>query len=113
MQDKAPLAASVPVRVRDRRALGWFAGSLALLGAAYVLPRGAPWLPKCWWKAWTGHACPFCGTTRAFQSMAHGEWRQALADNPLGALLFVAVVSASAWNLYRWLPRRGAAEHAP
>jgi hypothetical protein len=42
----------------------------------------------------TGIWCPGCGLTRAFVSMAHGDVRRAFGFNPLGPLLFEAVVAA-------------------
>jgi hypothetical protein len=53
----------------------------------------------------TGLLCPGCGTGRALYALGHGEWRQALGQNPLmvvvlPALLFWAVHSL--WRACRW-----------
>jgi hypothetical protein len=53
----------------------------------------------CAWKSATGMDCPGCGLTRCFVAMAHGRWREAFRDHPVGMLLF-AVLAAQ-------LPYRG------
>jgi hypothetical protein len=48
----------------------------------------------CLFKRVTGHPCPTCGTTRLLLAACHGEWIEALAFNPLTAVLMVAVGAA-------------------
>lgn len=49
-------------------------------------------LYPCNFHSQTGLPCPFCGMTTAFTHMAHGNVRQALMTQPLGALGFVVVL---------------------
>lgn len=46
----------------------------------------------------TGYPCALCGSTRAFQAMAHGRWADAVLQNPLASLLFLVVAAAFAWH---------------
>lgn len=97
----------LPTEAARRRinwqALGFALGGLAVVAVALYAPRGAGWLPPCLWTAIRGHTCPFCGTTRSFQSMAHGNWRQAFLDNPVAPLLFAALLGVIGWNTWRWV----------
>ena len=56
-------------------------------------------LRPCTFLNLTGYPCPFCGFTRSFQAMAHGDWAMALYNSPLACLVFVAVVVVFAWNM--------------
>jgi Protein of unknown function (DUF2752) len=51
-------------------------------------------LPPCPFLLVTGHPCPFCGGTRSFSSMWHGDLGRAVALYPLGPALFCAVLAA-------------------
>ena len=51
-------------------------------------------LPPCPFLVVTGHPCPFCGGTRSFASMWHGDLGRAAALYPLGPALFWAVLAA-------------------
>ncbi len=46
----------------------------------------------CPFKNIFGIPCPFCGMTRSFLFLGHGEIRQACRLNPLGPLVYVTVV---------------------
>jgi hypothetical protein len=62
-------------------------------------------LPEtCWFHKYTGYACPGCGLTRSFISLAHGELAKAWWFNPAGPLFFVLVaaqVPYRAWQVWR------------
>src|ERR1700730_5790671 len=51
-------------------------------------------LPPCPFLLVTGHPCPFCGGTRSFSSMWHGDLGRAAALYPLGPALFCGVLAA-------------------
>jgi hypothetical protein len=51
-------------------------------------------LPPCPFLVVTGHPCPFCGGTRSFAGMWHGDVGRAAALYPLGPALFWAVLAA-------------------
>ncbi len=44
-------------------------------------------LPRCGWLAVTGKPCPTCGMTTAFAHAAHAQPLEALAVQPMGAML--------------------------
>jgi hypothetical protein len=72
--------------------LGAGAAALDLLRGAAPDGTRAPAL--CSFRARTGLPCLGCGGTRALESMRRGDWRGALAANPLGAF-----VGAALWLL--------------
>jgi hypothetical protein len=73
----AQLAASIwLVPVRDRVAL----------------PGGAELGGLCWFRAAFHLDCPFCGTTRSFVALAHGDVAAAFRFHPAGPLLFAAML---------------------
>ena len=43
----------------------------------------------CWFRALTGHPCPFCGSTRAVSALCAGDVSAAWSLNPLGTIAFV------------------------
>ena len=51
-------------------------------------------LPACPFLLITGHPCPFCGGTRSFASVWHGDLGRALRLYPLGPVLFAAALIA-------------------
>jgi hypothetical protein len=51
-------------------------------------------LPPCPFLVVTGHPCPFCGGTRSFASMWHGDVGRAASLYPLGPALFWGVLVA-------------------
>ena len=89
---------------RSARPHAWvLAGCIAVLLAAAVLDvrstervgfRGTVFvLPEiCAFKRLTGAACPGCGLTRSFISFSRCDFRGGLEFNPVGLLLFVALV---------------------
>ena|SRR3979411_2434891 len=60
-------------------------------------------LPQCPFLYVTGHPCPFCGGTRSFAYMWHGDVAHAVQLYPFGPLLFVATLAAVpvlVWSLF-------------
>jgi hypothetical protein len=78
-------------------------GGLALV--ALALAGWVPPLPPCPLRM-LGLACPFCGLTRSFLALARGRVLEALAQNPAGPLLFLAVLVALPFLLYSCLTGR-------
>jgi hypothetical protein len=80
------------------------AGGLAVLAAAEVLPffwsRGVSPLPECFFHQVTGQPCPFCGGTRCFVAMAHGDLPLALQLYPIGPLLFTGLLLAVLYSAF-------------
>lgn len=60
-------------------------------GDHVVWPDGTSLDVLCWFRAVSGFDCPFCGLTRSFVALAHGDVRAALDWHPAGPLLFVAM----------------------
>ncbi|HEV2763450.1 MAG TPA: DUF2752 domain-containing protein [Pyrinomonadaceae bacterium] len=62
---------------------------LALAGSfvpyEQVVAEGHPWLPR---RVCAG--CPLCGMTRSFCAMSGGRWREALAWNRGGPVMYVS-----------------------
>ena len=81
-----------------------------------LLNRPLPEL--CFLRRYTGLACPGCGLTRSFISLARGELAHAWAFNPAGVLWFVACAvqvpyrSVQLWRLARGGRTAGAARSA-
>lgn len=61
----------------------------------------------CFVRRATGFPCPGCGMTRAFGSLAHGDWAAAWRLHPLSFL--VAAELAGGWLLWGLGAWRGAA----
>lgn len=64
----------------------------------------------CPWRTITGLDCPFCGSTRAAASLAHGELLAALDHN---ALFVLAIVPLAAIAWVRWSVRAWRGDQAP
>ena len=77
---------------------GVAAAGFGILGTAWVLPgmwaRGVNPIPPCIFHQVTGLPCPFCGGTRSFAAMAHGNVLGAAQVFPIGPLMFLALVAA-------------------
>lgn len=89
MRSARPLAASILAL----SLAGLFAGGFAL----DVLRGADPWPGArgrgphvCSFRLQTGRPCLGCGGTRALRKMSQGDWRGALAANPLGAFAGLA-----------------------
>ena len=76
-----------------------------LLAARFYPFREHPVI-TCQFRKWTGHPCPGCGYTRAFQSIARGRAADAARDAPASLLLFAGVGLVLAWNLAALVLRR-------
>lgn len=83
--------------------VGLAAFAAALLGASawltpagdqLVLPGGTALGGMCWFRAAFHVDCPFCGTTRSFVAMAHGDLAAAFRFHPAGPVLFAALMVA-------------------
>jgi hypothetical protein len=61
-------------------------------GARVALPGGAELGGLCWFRAAFHIDCPFCGMTRSFVALAHGDVAAAFRFHPAGPLLFVAML---------------------
>jgi hypothetical protein len=64
---------------------------LALL-ASVLLPLDPPDVVTCGFLRLTGYPCPFCGMTRAFTAMGHGEPMTAARESPAGAVFYLATI---------------------
>lgn len=63
------------------------------LGISYLLIFQFSILPPCFFKKWTGYACPTCGLTRSFQAIFKGNIIQSFAYHILGLPLFLLIVT--------------------
>jgi hypothetical protein len=90
----------IPGRALD---LGFAALVAAQLGASawltpvgdqVVLPGGDSLGGMCWFRAVFHVDCPFCGMTRSFVALAHGDVAGGFRFHPAGPLLFVAMAVA-------------------
>jgi hypothetical protein len=101
----------------DHEALWLGVTVTAAAGAWTWITLGLP-TPQCAFHAITGVPCPGCGATRCIVDLVHGEWRAALAINPL---VFAAVAGLAVFDVYagfvvatsgprwRWIPSRAQA----
>lgn len=89
-------------------------GAAALL-AYWNVPALLRW-PACGMQRWFGLPCPFCGGTRALESLAQGDWLAGLLWNPLVMLACglaagwfglwaVERLSGVRWGLPKWSGR--------
>jgi len=78
------------------------------IGGAYAFALILPFLPRlpigswsfCAFHKLTGLPCPFCGGTRATQSLLHGDWHQAIYLNPLSILVIgLGIVFVLLWTV--------------
>ena len=90
------------------------AGCLRADASTVTIPYLNRPLPElCMLRRYTGMACPGCGLTRCFISLAHGDWRSAWAFNPAGVWLFAIVAVQVPWQAYQlWRINRGQRELA-
>lgn len=86
----------------------YFLAVLLIASALLPLPQhnaiaGMPSI--CAFHNLTGWPCPGCGLTRAWVSMAHGQFANALVWHPLGPILFLSAVSYTVWSAWLALTR--------
>ena len=70
-----------------------------VLATSSLLPLDPPNLIVCGFLRITGFPCPFCGMTRAFTAMGHGEWHMAARQCPAGAVFYIVAIVVFALNL--------------
>lgn len=63
-------------------------------------------LPACRMIDWTGIPCPGCGVTTSVALFAHGHFREAFHNQPLGFLVGFAIPLCAAWTSTRHLSGR-------
>jgi hypothetical protein len=61
-------------------------------GSTITLADGRPLGGMCLSHELFGVDCPFCGLTRSFVALAHGDLHASLAWHPAGPILFVAMI---------------------
>jgi hypothetical protein len=91
------------------RQLQWLVAGISgliLLAAAVVPLALVERIHLCAFRNLTGYPCPFCGLTRAFLMLAHGDVAGAWHIAPLGVPLFVITAIAFMWSLAGLLLRR-------
>jgi hypothetical protein len=80
----------------------WSFVAVAFVLAVPLAGLWSPRLPPCPFRTLTGVACPSCGTTRAFEALAHGDLSTAFSLNPLAVTGLLAFVTggllAPIWN---------------
>ncbi|MCX6280838.1 MAG: DUF2752 domain-containing protein [Bacteroidetes bacterium] len=88
-----------------RRNLYFLALFLGLAGQIWIvysykkLERQEEAFNTCIFNRVTGLPCPSCGTIHSIVSIIHGNFRQALMENPLGYLGFLIVLIIPYWIL--------------
>ena len=103
--------AQPPDRMRELVMLGGLAFWLLYTRVYFLIHAAHLALPPCPFYYVTGHPCPFCGGTRSFAYMWHGDLADAVRLYPLGPALFAGSLVgtgglvASAVSGRRWLPR--------
>src|SRR3982751_3562109 len=65
---------------------------LRVAGDRVTMSDGRPLGTSCMFHNLFGVDCPFCGLTRSFVSLAHGQIGRAFEFHPAGPLLFVAML---------------------
>jgi hypothetical protein len=85
-----------------------------LAGISGLILLAAAWVPLalvgrahlCVFRNLTGYPCPFCGLTRAFLMLAHGDVVGAWQLAPLGIPLFALTVVIFLWSAAALILRR-------
>ncbi|TAN37395.1 MAG: DUF2752 domain-containing protein [Verrucomicrobia bacterium] len=94
---------------KSSRQLPWLlagVGGLILLASATLPLSLISRIHLCAFRNLTGYPCPFCGLTRAFLAMAHGDVTGAWHIMPLGVPLFVSTVAIFVWSAVALFLRR-------
>lgn len=87
---------------RGGRQLRWLlvaGGGVAVLIAALVPLGVIGKFHTCMFRQLTSYPCMFCGMTRAFLLMAHGDIAGAWHISPLGVPLFLVLLGALGWGI--------------
>lgn len=82
--------------------------SIAIIAACYAFTLnevgvhffGFKWPIHCFLKHTFGVSCAFCGMTRSFTSLAHGNLTQAINFHPIGPFLFGLVAFQIPYRLW-------------
>ena len=102
---------TIPTRAFDAAFVTFAVASLvvaALLipnGGGLGLPGGEEVGELCWVHALLGLDCPFCGLSRSFVAMLHGDLVASFQFHPAGPLMVVFVAAAGAWMVIAGLRR--------
>ena len=100
----APLAPGASLRgLRWPIAAAVAAWLVAVLGVATVNRVAERSATMCTFRNLTGCPCPFCGGTRAALALGRGDWRRALALNPLAV---ATLAGCAGWAALRFGLRR-------
>ncbi|MCX6287749.1 MAG: DUF2752 domain-containing protein [Bacteroidetes bacterium] len=75
------------------------AGQIWIVYSYKKLERQEEAFNTCIFRRVTGLPCPSCGTVHSIVSIVHGNFRQALNENPLGYLGFPIVLIIPWWIL--------------
>ncbi|MBN1866726.1 DUF2752 domain-containing protein [Candidatus Sumerlaeota bacterium] len=86
--------------------LVWSLLTLGAFGVARFLPAEGIGMSICWFHGLTGIPCPSCGSTRSLIALAHGQWGEAAAWNPLASLFFVGMGFYVVYSAFTLLLRR-------
>jgi hypothetical protein len=78
-------------------------GGVGLFVLTLVPPTADSFYPKCVSYQFLGIHCPGCGMTRAVHSLLNGHVEQAVAYNPLMALLSPYLLFAAVRSAWFWL----------
>jgi len=60
----------------------------------------------CMIRSLTGVPCPSCGMTRSVTTMAHGNIDEAIWWNPLGVMMFIAMIIFPVWIITDWIRKK-------
>ena len=74
------------------------------LGISHMITQSGNTKTVCIMKNLTGIPCPSCGSTRSVASIFKGNLQQAILLNPLGYVIFFALLILPVWiimDLYR------------
>ena len=93
--------------------LGLLGGWLGYTAALPELQALHATLPACPFYMLTGHPCPFCGGTRSFAAMWHGNVAASARLYPLGPALFVLTFAGLAYAGWATLAGRSAIPTLP
>ncbi len=76
-----------------------FASASALALPYLILLKHFPAVP-CTFRHLTGIPCPFCGFTRSFWAISHGELWAAVVNCPLSVVVYFLVLVCFIWNVF-------------
>lgn len=60
----------------------------------------------CMIRSLTGVPCPSCGMTRSVTTMVHGNIYEAIWWNPLGIMMFIAMIIFPGWIIADWIRKK-------